>query len=157
MSGTTQGSPLGAAEGRVIECMGAHFAIKVTAAESGGAVGVFEETVPPGDGPPMHVHGREDEVFHFLEGRFRLWCGGRSWVAGAGETVFLPRGVPHTFRNVGEGPGRKLVVVTPGGFEGLFPAVAARGLRLPDDMAELAAMAAAEYGLVFLGPPPAAG
>ncbi|MBR0674126.1 cupin domain-containing protein [Roseomonas soli] len=134
--------------------MGVRYDILLTAAESGGSVGVFKDTVPPGEGPPLHLHQREDEVFHILEGRFRLWCGDRRWDVGPGETALLPRGVPHTYRNIGDGPGRKLVVVTPGGFEAMFGVAAERGLRLPEDVAAFAELAGRRFGVELLGPPP---
>ena len=79
--------------------------IKATAAETGGGAGLFEGHVPPGEGPPLHVHRREDEIFHIVEGRFRIWCGDRTWDVEPGAVVFLPKGVPHTFRNAGPGVG----------------------------------------------------
>ena len=150
-----RGQPLivGAGEGETFDCLGTLYTLKTSAAQSGGAVGLLEDLVAPGDGPPMHVHHREDEIFFILEGRFQVWCGGRTWTAEPGATVFLPRGVPHTFRNVGDGPGRKLVTVVPGGFEGFLADVAGRGLHVPEDMAELVELAAS-YGLEFTGPPP---
>ncbi len=138
---------------RSVTWQGTRYDFLVTAAESGGAVGVFEDRTPPGEGPPLHVHHREDEIFHIREGRFRMWCADRSWDVGPGETVFLPRGVPHTFRNIGDAPGRKLVVVTPGGFERMFVDAARRGLTIPTDIGAFVALAA-EYGAEILGPPP---
>lgn len=151
--GTGQPRVVDATEGRTVECFGTRYTIKVSAADSGGAIGIVEDVVPAGDGPPMHVHHHEDEVFHVLEGTFQVWCDDRTWTAGPGAVIFLPRGVPHTFRNVGAGEGRKVITVVPGGFEGFFVAVAERGLRIPEDMDELTALAAA-YGLAFTGPPP---
>jgi mannose-6-phosphate isomerase-like protein (cupin superfamily) len=145
-----------AAEGLAVECFGTRYVLKATASETGGRVGLFEGHVPPGDGPPMHVHRREDEIFHIVEGLFRIWCGGQTWDVDPGAVVLLPRGVPHTFRNTGPGTGRLLTTVVPGGFEGFFPLVAERGLAVPDDMGELQELAAS-FGLEFVGPPPWAG
>ncbi len=144
-----------AAEGLAVECFGTRYMVKASAA-SGGSVGIIEMLVPPGEGPPMHVHGREDEVFHIVEGRFRIWCGDRTWDVEPGGVVFLPKGVPHTFRNLGPGTGRLLTTVAPGGFEGFFPLVAERGLTIPGDLPALQELAAA-FGLEFVGPPPWAG
>ena len=44
------------------------------------------------------MHRNEDEVFHVLDGRLLLHVDGRDLVAGPGETVMAPRGVPHTYR-----------------------------------------------------------
>jgi hypothetical protein len=45
--------------------------------------------------------------------------------AGAGELAFAPRGVPHTFANLGDAPARYLLVCTPAGFERYFARIAA--------------------------------
>ena len=143
---------LDAAGGEVLDALGMQVVVKVPAAASGGSVGIVEMFVPPGEGPPMHIHHRE-EAIHVLEGRFRFWCGDRVWDGWEGATVLLPRGLPHTFQAVGA-PGRVLGTVAPGGFEGFFVQCAARGLRLPDDAEALRALAA-EFGFDITGPKPA--
>lgn len=125
--------------------LGLHL-IRLTGEATGGAVTVWEEIVEPGWGPPPHVHHREDETFHLLAGRMRFRCGEEEFEAGPGATVFLPRGVPHAFVNVGIDVARMLVVCTPGGFDGFFRDLDALGEFGPDEIA-----AAAEcYGLEFL-------
>lgn len=69
----------------------------------------------------------------------------------AGASIFLPRGVPHTFRVISPGPGRNLTTPDPGGLEEFFVEAAARELRLPDQMTEVAELAA-RYGIEFRGP-----
>lgn len=141
---------LDAAEGRIVECLNIRTVIKVSSASSGGSLGMAEMAVPPGEGPPMHIHRREDESFHVLEGRFRFWCDGRTFDGGAGATVMLPRDIPHTFVNIGDAPGRLLALVTPGGFEAFFERCHDRGLRVPEHIAALRALAA-EFGMEFTG------
>ena len=123
--------------------------IRIRANETAGRFALIEESVPPGWGPPLHVHAREDEFFQVLEGTFRFRCGNAVQEAGPGASAFLPRGVPHAFRNIGTGMGRLLVGLTPGGFEEFFEAVAREGAEDP----AAAAVIAARYGLEFLGPP----
>lgn len=41
-------------------------------------------------------------------------------IAGPGDVVFAPRGVPHTFANLSDAPARQLIVCTPAGFERHF-------------------------------------
>ncbi len=50
--------------------------IRMMAANTGGALGMLEAIVPPGEGPPLHVHEREDEFFRVLSGCFGFWCAG---------------------------------------------------------------------------------
>jgi mannose-6-phosphate isomerase-like protein (cupin superfamily) len=123
--------------------------IRIRAAETGGRFGLWEEPVPPGMGPPLHVHAREDEFFQVLAGRFRFRCGDTTGEGGPGTAVFLPRGIPHAFRNIGAEPGLLLIGVTPGGFEQFFLDVAAEGAADP----AAAGAIGARYGLEFLGPP----
>jgi mannose-6-phosphate isomerase-like protein (cupin superfamily) len=95
------------------------FEFLVPAAATGGALSVFRATMPEGFSPPRHIHTREDEVFLVEDGEARFDVDGRIIHAGPGTTVFMPRGVPHTFRV--ESPiARMLGVMTPGGFEELF-------------------------------------
>lgn len=134
-----------------ISWMGTEYSINVAKADSSGTVGVFESLTPAGEGPPVHVHNNEDEVLHIVDGEFELWLDGKVSRAGQGMSVFLPRGVPHTFRVTGNRPGRVLAITVPGGFENFFVEAAQRDLRIPDHMPEVADLAG-RYGLQFIGP-----
>lgn len=114
---------------------------------------LIEETTPPGGGPPLHVDYREDELLYILEGIYRVWRGDTVIDMGPGVAYAIPKGVRHTFKNVSDGPARILVMLVPGGLEGFFEQVAARGLTLPDDQAAVEALAR-DYGMDILGPPP---
>ncbi len=136
---------------RTVHWMGTEYAITVTGRDSAGIIGVFEGTIPVGEGPPIHIHHNEDEVIHVIDGVYEFWLDGEVSRARPGASVFLPRGVPHTFRVVGDSAGRSLAIVTPGGFENFFIEASERGLMIPDHMAALGELAAL-YGLEFLGP-----
>lgn len=99
--------------------------IRITAEQTGGSLGCFESEVPPGDGPPPHVHEKEEEFFRVIEGRFAFWCNDARVELTEGGVICVPRGAVHRFQNIGQSMGRLMVVMTPGGFEGFFPAVAA--------------------------------
>jgi quercetin 2,3-dioxygenase len=94
--------------------------ILATAQQTGGALGLFRQSIAPGNGPPDHIHHNEDEFFYVLSGEFSLKVGDRIVTAGPDSLMFVPRGTVHTFRNVGKETGSFLVGVTPGGFEKLF-------------------------------------
>ncbi|WP_206681541.1 hypothetical protein [Actinomadura sp. J1-007] len=71
--------------------------------------------------------------------------------------MYGPRGVPHKFRNVSDGPSKLLVIATPGGVEGFFEGLSdimAKGL--PPDPAEMIELATRHdvHGLEPVGPPP---
>lgn len=133
--------------------MGSEYRTTVSSTDSAGLLGMFESRVPAGEGPPVHIHHNEDEVLHVLEGEYDFWLDGTVTRGTPGSSIFLPRGVPHTFRVAGDRPGRNLAIVSPGGFEAFFTEVARRGLTIPADMAELVEVGGL-YGLEFVGPSP---
>ena len=137
---------------RTVSWLGTEYTITVGRQDSGGIVGMFAATVPAGEGPPIHIHHNEDEVIHVIAGEYQFWLDGAISRAGPGTSVFLPRGVPHTFRIVSKTPGRNVAVLTPGGFETFFADVAVRDLRIPADNGALAQLGE-RYGIEFLGPP----
>jgi mannose-6-phosphate isomerase-like protein (cupin superfamily) len=63
---------------------------------TGGSYRVLMGRVPPGDGPPMHIHPHTDEGFYIAEGEMRFVFPDREVVAGPGTFVFVPRGIEHT-------------------------------------------------------------
>src|SRR6186997_1287156 len=71
---------------------------------------VLEMTLPVGHAPALHVHDTLDDTWYVLEGRMAARCGDTEMVVGAGDWVSMPRGVPHTFRVVGDRPARILTV-----------------------------------------------
>lgn len=92
---------------------------------TGGRLSMFQATMPEGFSPPRHIHTREDEVFLVLDGEVWFDIDGRRQLAGPGTSVYMPRGVPHTFR-IHSPSARLLGVMTPGAFEELF-----RNLSVP--------------------------
>jgi mannose-6-phosphate isomerase-like protein (cupin superfamily) len=87
---------------------------------TGGALGLFRQTVAPKSGRPVHIHRAEDEFFYVVSGEFSFKLGDRIVSAPARSIIFVPRGTAHTFKNVGTEPGVLLVGVTPGGLEKMF-------------------------------------
>jgi quercetin dioxygenase-like cupin family protein len=73
-------------------------AIKLSSQSGADAISVVEHWMPHGEAPPLHIHQREDEVFHILDGAMRFRVGGDEVVGRAGDTVIAPKGVPHAFR-----------------------------------------------------------
>ena len=129
-----------------------------TGKDTGGAFFMAEMCVPPGGGPPPHIHSREDESFHMQEGTLTVQVGADTLTVSAGDFVFLPRGVAHSFKNTGHENARALVLVTPAGLENFFAEVfepAVKGFPPPPPSRELIARslaAAPRYGLVLLPP-----
>jgi len=109
--------------------------IHATAAETDGALGMWETFTPPGKGPAPHMHTRETEVFRVLKGVYRFRCGDEEFEAGPGTVVTLPPHVEHSWVNISYEPGKVFGIVTPGGFEQLFIDIEATGADTPAKIA----------------------
>lgn len=63
---------------------------------------MFYTTEKVGHGPPLHQHPYE-EIFIVRQGRALFTVGDEQLEAVAGQVVFAPANVPHTFVNLGPG------------------------------------------------------
>ncbi len=99
-----------------------------------------------------YMHTREDELTYVLEGELGARIGGRDVTVGAGEYLWKPCNVPHTFWNAGPEPARMIELIAPAGFERFFVEVAALSPspEIAPDPAELQAVAD-RYGQTFDG------
>ena len=108
--------------------------------------------VPPGGGPPLHYHTKEDEWFYVLQGRVSFYAEGQWTEIGPGARVSCPRQSVHAFRNVGDSPLELLVTISPSGFEQFFERCAAEFAKAggPDHgrLIEIAG----EFGIHFVTP-----
>src|SRR5215211_3425640 len=78
-------------------------------------VGIFEDEVLPGTGPPAHLHRSQDETHYVLEGQFEFVVGERKVNAGAGSVVDVPMKTVHAFTNTGKQKGKLLFIETSAG------------------------------------------
>lgn len=99
---------------------GDYYTFLVTGEESGGSMFGLDCVVGSGGGPPPHRHLAEDEFFYVFEGTLSFTAADESRPVSAGESVFVPRGTAHSYRNVGDGDVRMLAVYSPAGMEGWF-------------------------------------
>jgi mannose-6-phosphate isomerase-like protein (cupin superfamily) len=105
-------------------------------------------------GPGLHVHSREDEAAFIISGVMTFVVGDRRFEAGAGQLVWLPRQVPHTFANLHDEPVWAFGVTTPAGLEGMFAEQAEYFASLPGapDPNRIREIGD-RYGVRSLGPP----
>lgn len=149
------------AEGTLLQAFGDTVQVKLSGEQTKGSLVVALGITPPGAGPPPHIHHDEDELFLILDGQCRFLVNGQ-WTepVEAGTVVYTPRGVRHTFQNVGDTPSRHWIITTPSGFEQFFARCAtvfAQAADGPPDMKSILEISA-EHGLEFvppLAPPPA--
>jgi len=132
--------------------------VKAAGAETGNAFAQVETDDPRGAGVPRHVHHNEDQTFYILEGGELALVGDERIELSAGDYLFAPREVPHTYVVRSE-RARMLATISPGGLEQLFVSLGApvTGAEPPTDvvmppMDELVRVFAG-YGVEILGPP----
>jgi mannose-6-phosphate isomerase-like protein (cupin superfamily) len=94
-----------ASSGEVIEnpVTGQHLTFLVCGADSDGQLFRAEGAFPPGGFAGVeHIHPNQDEHFEVLSGQAAFTVKGAERVLGAGETIEVPAGTSHTFRNAGD-------------------------------------------------------
>ena len=141
-------------EGNRVRAFGNEIEFMLSGAQTADSLTVGIASVPAGNGPPPHVHYSEDEMFLIVEGEYRIYLNGDWTTVGPGTVVYLPRGSVHTFKVVGDKPGRHWTLQTPSGFERYFTQ-AAEIFSAPGkpDLARLEAITK-EYGAEFVKPTP---
>ena len=118
------GYMLASREGTPIAAIGLGITMKTNGKSTNDAYSLFEYSVPPEtNGPPAHIHTREDESFICLGGRIDVMLGGQDFVLEYGDYLYLPRHVVHTFRNPYHEEARIISVVSPAGLEAYYQAL----------------------------------
>lgn len=134
--------------------------IRVPADTGADRLSVLEHWAPARQGPPMHIHHSEDEIWHVLEGAMRIRGAGREQRLEAGESALGPKGIAHTYRTLM--PTRFLTICAGNSFESLVRALGqpAPELRVPPmapppDAAAVAALSAicSRYQIEIAGAP----
>ena len=161
LSGTHKGFKTNAGEGRIhghLKLKGVNaniIDVKVSGSDTDGALAIFEQTSQTqGKGTPLHLHNSQDEVFYVIEGSYYFQLGDEKFSLSKGESVFLPRQVPHAWTQVSE-KGKMTVVLQPAGkLEDFFVTMA--GLDHEPDKHEIEKIFA-DNDMQVVGPPLALG
>jgi quercetin dioxygenase-like cupin family protein len=136
---------INAADGASYFVIGDIITFKLTPEETNGAYFAVEVVCQPGGGPWfLHTH-EPQETFYVIEGAFEVYGqdeNGSKYAirATVGDTVQVPGGVPHGFKNVGDTVGRMLLIYEPA--EPMFKFFQEIGIPMPNrtnapDMSEL--------------------
>ena len=146
-------------QGRTIAAVGDVYRFLATGVDTNGKYALWEAIVPPGGGPPPHVHSREEEGFYILEGEITFTVNGEQIVAKAGTFANMPVGTPHSFTNESGRPAKMLVSVAPAGLEQMFfdvgvPLAEGSTTALPTTKGEIEKMLAVapKYGIEIMLP-----
>ncbi len=107
------------------------FTFLKTTEDTGGQYVLMEVIIPPGDGPPPHIHHNSDEWFYFIDKGFTLYLGEERYPEGVipginapkgnvyginanpGTLFYSPRGQIHSHQNTGTTPARELIIARP--------------------------------------------
>ncbi len=128
--------------------------------DTDGAFDLVESKMRKGTEPPPHIHDREDELFYILSGEIKVFVDGQVFTVAAGESVFLPKRVPHAYL-IQSQECHVLALMTPGGFINAINKMnaPARTMEIPSDMetyatADLTATMAVfiKFGVRMLSP-----
>jgi quercetin dioxygenase-like cupin family protein len=159
MPNDTQIIHLGPGEGDAFSAVGDVYRVLASGQQTGDVYALSEIRVSPNNGPPPHIHSREDESFFVLEAEIEFQIGDEKITARPGTFIQGPRGIVHSFKNNTQRPARILAFVTPAGFENFFnefarPVASFNSPAIPaskDEIDKLLA-AAPKYGLQILPP-----
>lgn len=145
-------------EGRTISVVGDVYRFLATGDDTDGKYALWEAIVPPGGGPPPHIHSREEECFYILEGEISFQIGEDRIVATTGMFANIPVGTLHSFKNESDRPAKMLISVAPAGLEQMFfevgqPVVSGAATPVPtnDDVEKMLAIAP-RYGIQIILP-----
>lgn len=88
--------------------------IIISRKDTDNALSVFLYTGLDKIGPSLHKHLHQDEIFYVTEGKYRFVVGSEIMELNVGDTIFLPRNVPHTWIQLTD-KGSLLYAVQPAG------------------------------------------
>ncbi|HTP51790.1 MAG TPA: cupin domain-containing protein [Anaeromyxobacteraceae bacterium] len=116
-----------AGEGQAFWMLGGLYEVLLSSAETNGAATVMQVTLPPGMGPPPHVHGGVTETVYVVEGTLTYRIDGKAVEGGPGSIFHIPANTLESF----EPRTRVRVVITyePGGIEKFFAEAGERAQR----------------------------
>lgn len=124
--------------------------IQLDSRDTADAFCLLVDEPPAGWALPTHLHRDHAETIHVVSGEFEVDLDGATVRLDPGQTVHVPAGVRHASRNVGEVPGRRVLLFSPGGMEDFFLQAGADTPASEIEPGELRAVAS-RYGWEFEG------
>lgn len=124
--------------------------LKISSQDTGGALAVFEYTGVAKGGPSLHLHVAQDEIFYVVAGEYLFVVGEEERQLTVGDTIFLPRQVPHTWTQLSD-TGKLVYLLQPAGQMEDFFRVRS-GNATPLTAAQREALFR-QHGMKLLGPP----
>ncbi|WP_394991947.1 cupin domain-containing protein [Emticicia sp.] len=124
--------------------------VKISGKDTDGQLAVFEYIGTQKVGPSLHLHFDQDEIFNVVEGEYLFQVGEKQETLRAGDTIFLPRQIPHTWIQLSD-RGKLTYFLQPAGkMEEFF--LTMNNLKERPTMVEMNKIHAA-HGMKVIGPP----
>ena len=105
-------------------------AFKVSSRESKD-IFMVEITLRKRGGPAKHLHYNQDEWWYIVESEFIIEAGDKRFHLKPGDSLWVPRKIPHAWAFVGETQGRFIASVSPAGKLEEFFLAASKNNALP--------------------------
>lgn len=122
---------------------------KVTTQDCPGELLIVELAHHTKGGPGRHLHYAQDEWFYIIEGEYLFEVEEQRFRFGPGDSLLVPRRIPHVWAYRGGQPGRILITFNPAGpMEGFFRATTEANAMPPLDPAFFR-----KYDMELIGPP----
>lgn len=126
---------------------GEQIGIRVGGEAVNGEYSVFDLTMKPGYGPPLHIHNRADEIFRIISGKARFHVEGMEFNAEEGDIIVVPKGTLHCFANFSDTLLHMSIMFTPAGDERVFSELSKIPLENIEEFVK------EKYNTVIVGPP----
>jgi mannose-6-phosphate isomerase-like protein (cupin superfamily) len=84
---------------------------------------IIEGLIYINEGARTHYHMKEDEMFYVVNGTLQFSVAGDQFCAPAGTTVYIPRNVTQSVRNINSKPAYVQILFTPPGRENYLDSV----------------------------------
>ena len=108
---------------KTLSVSGNTITVKIGGDRTSDTYSVFELSVPPNVGAGMHIDKDWDEFWHVMEGTFVFTLNGKKIELSSGGFAHGPKGIAHSFKNVGEATGKLVMVTMPSGLEKFFKSI----------------------------------
>ena len=138
--------------GAALDIAGWRFECKLSGKDTGGDYCIYDTVRSVKGGPPLHLHHHQDEWFYVREGEFLFKVGNDAFHLKPGDSLFGPRGVPHTFAALTETSALVVTFQPAGSVEELFGEASRLSKTRPLTLDDWRALTASR-GVEILGPP----
>ncbi|WP_310559902.1 cupin domain-containing protein [Flavobacterium sp.] len=124
--------------------------IKVSQKDTNGDLTIFEYIGNQKGGPALHIHPNQDEIFFIVQGEYLFQVGDKRHNLKSGDTIFLPRTVPHAFAQLSD-TGKMFFLFQPSGkMEDFFRLLGDPNFKPTPEEGDKISL---EHGMKVVGPP----